>query len=151
MGQEPDAIRDDIEATRRDMSTKLDAIGEKVSPRRIAERRTERVRQSWTGLKDTVMGSAGDTRQSMSGFAGDVGGRASGLADGASDAAGGLTDRVSSAGTSVAEGVRGAPDALARQATGNPLAAGLIAFGAGLLGASLLPKTEAEHLSLIHI
>ena len=31
-----------------------------------------------------------------------------------------------------------------RQARGNPIAAGLIAFGVGLLAASLLPETETE-------
>ena len=38
----------------------------------------------------------------------------------------------------------GAPEALRRQTQGNPLAAGLIAFGAGLLVSSLIPETERE-------
>jgi len=33
---------------------------------------------------------------------------------------------------------------VARQTSGNPLAAGIIAFGVGLLAASLLPETDAE-------
>jgi uncharacterized protein YeaO (DUF488 family) len=44
----------------------------------------------------------------------------------------------------VAEQVREAPAAVSRQAQGNPIAAGLIAFGAGMLVASLLPATELE-------
>jgi gas vesicle protein len=44
----------------------------------------------------------------------------------------------------VASGVRDAPHAVARQAEGNPLAAGLIAFGVGLLAASLLPASRQE-------
>jgi hypothetical protein len=40
--------------------------------------------------------------------------------------------------------VRDAPQAIRRQTQGNPLAAGIVAFGAGLLVASLLPPTEAE-------
>jgi hypothetical protein len=48
--------------------------------------------------------------------------------------------RLSSAGSAVA----GAPGQLTSQAKGNPLAAGLIAFGAGLLAGSLLPSSAAE-------
>jgi len=40
--------------------------------------------------------------------------------------------------------VSGAPDAAKRAAQGSPLAVGLVAFGAGLVIASLLPETEAE-------
>jgi hypothetical protein len=42
------------------------------------------------------------------------------------------------------EAVKSAPDQVIRQAQGNPLAAGLIAFGTGLLAASLLPGSQAE-------
>jgi hypothetical protein len=43
-----------------------------------------------------------------------------------------------------AEQVRETPEAIQQQTQGNPLAAGLIAFGAGLLLATLFPPTEAE-------
>ena len=39
---------------------------------------------------------------------------------------------------------RQAPDAILEQTQGNPIAAGLIAFGGGLLVASLLPPSETE-------
>jgi gas vesicle protein len=48
--------------------------------------------------------------------------------------------RLSSAGSAVT----GAPAQLTSQAKGNPLAAGLIAFGAGLLAGSMLPTSTAE-------
>ena len=38
----------------------------------------------------------------------------------------------------------GAPGAVARKAQGSPIAAGLIAFGAGLLVSSLLPASRVE-------
>jgi hypothetical protein len=44
----------------------------------------------------------------------------------------------------VTETVRETPETVARQTRGNPLAAGAIAFGIGLLAASLLPETDAE-------
>jgi vacuolar-type H+-ATPase subunit H len=65
-------------------------------------------------------------RESASGTASDVGGKAQAMASG------------------VADTVRSAPDTVARQTQGNPLAAGMIAFGVGLLAASLLPETRAE-------
>jgi len=43
-----------------------------------------------------------------------------------------------------ADAVRSAPQAVATQTQGNPLAAGIIAFGVGMLAATLMPVTEAE-------
>ena len=45
---------------------------------------------------------------------------------------------------SVGEAVSAAPGAVARKAQGSPIAAGLIAFGAGLLMSSLLPASRVE-------
>lgn len=51
MGQAADELRDaeeikqDIERTREDMASTLDAIGDKVSPKLQAERQVERLRQ----------------------------------------------------------------------------------------------------------
>jgi hypothetical protein len=42
------------------------------------------------------------------------------------------------------EQVRDAPQAIQQQAQGNPLAAGLVAFGAGMVLATLFPPSEAE-------
>ena len=45
MGQAADELRQDIERTREDMASTLDAIGDKVSPRLQAERQMDRLRQ----------------------------------------------------------------------------------------------------------
>ncbi len=45
--------------------------------------------------------------------------------------------------------VHDAPGALASQTRGNPLAAGLIAFGAGLLASSMIPGSEKER-EMVH-
>src|SRR4030095_2641697 len=42
------------------------------------------------------------------------------------------------------EAVRQAPRRMKRRAQGNPLAAGVIAFGLGMLVSSLIPSTEKE-------
>jgi gas vesicle protein len=44
----------------------------------------------------------------------------------------------------VSDAVSDAPSAVARKAQGSPIAAGLIAFGAGLLVSSLLPASRVE-------
>ena len=46
--------------------------------------------------------------------------------------------------TTMGDAVTGAPNAVARKAQGSPIAAGLIAFGAGLLVSSLLPASKVE-------
>ena len=65
MGQAADELRDaqeikqDIERTREDMASTLDAIGEKVSPKLQAERQMERMRQSGIEPKQVAMAAAG--------------------------------------------------------------------------------------------
>lgn len=113
--QNPDEIRADIERTRQDLSTNVDAVTEKVSPSKVAQRQTDKVRSTLSGWKDHVMGSADD-----------AGGSAALTAQHAAEAA------------------QRAPHQARRKAEGNPLAAGLIALGAGWLVASLLPPSEAE-------
>ena len=51
-----------------------------------------------------------------------------------------VQDRASAVGDAVSD----APDRLEQKTRGNPLAAGLIAFGAGLLISSLIPSSQKE-------
>jgi hypothetical protein len=123
-------LREDIERIRDDLDTTLDALGERVSPRRIARRRTAAVRTRVTRVRGAVMGSAQESGPAAADRARDVAGSAK---EGAQHVAG-----------RAAEQVRDAPEAIQQQAQGNPLAAGLVAFGAGLLLATAFPPTEAE-------
>jgi hypothetical protein len=123
-------LKQDIERIRDDLDTTLDALGERVSPRRIARRRTAAVRTRVTRVRGAVMGSAPESGSAAAGRARDLAGSAK---EGAQQAAG-----------RAAEQVREAPEAIQQQTQGNPLAAGLVAFGAGLLLATLFPPTEAE-------
>ncbi|KHL04242.1 DUF3618 domain-containing protein [Sinomonas humi] len=115
MSENPDAIRADIEQTRQRLGYDVDAVADKVTPSHIAHRQTERVKGAVSGVKDRIMGSAEDAAQSTRGTLSDAG------------------DSVDQAKRSVV-----------RKAQGNPLAAGLIAFGAGLLVSSLIPPSEKE-------
>ena len=134
---DPDVIRRQIEDTRRELSYDVDALNEKVNPARVMDRRVTAAKGRVSGLKDKVMGTAHDTRQSAHGTASNAVGSVQGAA---SNAAGTVQDAASSA----AGAIQGAPDAAIRQTQGNPLAAGLIAFGVGWLVSSLLPATQKE-------
>jgi hypothetical protein len=65
-------------------------------------------------------------------------------ADSLRGSAQGVRDRVMGTVSSASDTADGAPAAVTQKAQGNPLAAGLTAFGAGLLVSSLLPATQAE-------
>ena len=58
MGQSPEELRQDIDRTREDLGDTLEAIGDRVSPGRIVERRTRRVRGALSSVRESVMGVA---------------------------------------------------------------------------------------------
>jgi ElaB/YqjD/DUF883 family membrane-anchored ribosome-binding protein len=115
MTDNPDQIREDIERTRSELGSDVDALADKVRPSSILNRRAHRVRSALASMKDTVIGVASDVKDNAAGA-------------------------VSSVGTSVAE----APRAAARQTQGHPIGVGLIAFGVGLLASSLIPASQRE-------
>ena len=112
---DPDVIRTDIERTRRELGQDVDALADKVSPGKMAQRQTDKVRRAATRLKDRVMGTASDVVDSTQ-------------------------DAVGHAGEAVAD----APRKVASATQGNPVAAGLIAFGIGWLLSSLVPASRPE-------
>lgn len=133
---DPEQIRHGIEGTQRALSADVDRLTEKVSPSRVVGRRVERARGAVTNVKEKIMGSPTyrtATHQSGPG----TGSTLSDIGDRASSA---ISERASSA----ADAVSSAPQAVRQQAQGNPLAAGLIAFGAGWLVASLIPASQKE-------
>lgn len=144
MGARPDEIRDEIEQTREELAYDVDRLADRTVPSRVVERRWEGVKEKARNMADTVMG-ARDTAQ---GKAADAGGTvketASQATDKVKETASQASDKVVGTAQSVAGTVQQTPDIVARRTRGNPLAAGLIAFGAGLLVASLLPETERE-------
>ena len=130
MAQVSQELRQDIERIREDLDTTLDALGERVSPRRIARRRTAAVRSRATRVRTAVMGSTQESGSAMT--------------DQARHAAGSAKESAQQVAGRAADDVRAAPETIQQQTQGNPLAAGLIAFGAGLLVATLFPPSEAE-------
>lgn len=110
--------RVEIEDTRADMGRTLERIEDRVSPTRITQRQTDRLRGRWDRAKDRVMGS--DPNQA------------------------GIADRMGDATDDAVDAVQDAPERLEHATRGNPIAAGLIAAGVGALAGSLLPSSEPE-------
>lgn len=123
MGEDTTRLKQEIEATREDLTRDVDAVAFKASPQRIVGDRVEAAKGRMTGIKERVMGSAHETGSSA--------------AQTLRETAGGTVDSAREMPGQVAGQVRG-------RAQGNPLAAGMIAFGAGWLISSLMPATEAE-------
>ena len=119
MGQSTEELSTQIAGTRESLASDLDALQDRVSPSAIVERRKEAARSKVRSVKDKVMGS-GHTVASSASTTG--------------------SDAVASVKGSVGD----AKDATGDAIEGSPLAAGLIAFGTGLVIAALIPATDAE-------
>jgi gas vesicle protein len=129
VGTTEDQLRHEAETQRERMGDTLEAIGDRLSPERMVERRKAAVGKTFRNMKESVMGSPGYQEPATERL------RAQG---------GDVRDTATSAVQNAAEHVQQAPQALADQARGNPVAAGIIAFGAGVLLATLLPSSRTE-------
>lgn len=112
---DPEQIRADIERTRAALSNDVDSLTDQANPKNIAQHQVDKAKDRATGLKDKVMGSASDSASSVSSTASNAG-----------------------------DNLAAVPGQAKAKTQGNPLAAGLIAFGAGLLVSSLIPASRKE-------
>ena len=126
MAAEPDQIRSEIEATRTELAANVDQLADRTSPRRIVNRGWHKVTDRIHSLSNSVVGTPSSAAGSVKQMAGEA------------------RETVGDAATEAAQAVREAPQMVAQQTRGNPLAAGLIAFGAGLLAAAMIPESDAE-------
>lgn len=115
MGQRAEELRVEIAETRNDLSDTMDAIGDRLSPGRIAERRKNQVSGTFRSFRERVMGTAGQGAHSLSDTA-----------------------------HSATETVKEAPDMVLQRTEGSPMIAGAIAFGLGFLVAASLPQPQKE-------
>ena len=122
MGQSTETLKRDIAQTRSDLSGTLDAIGDRVSPGRIIERKKNRMVEGVRNIKERVMGTANDSSHALSETMHGIGDTVHGISDAAT----------------------GLPETAKRQAQGAPLAAGAISFGVGFLIAAAIPPSQKE-------
>ena len=163
MGTRAEELTRDIERVRGDLGSTLEAIGdrvapkkvaarakakatdkvedlrERVSPKRVLERRTEDLRTRVRRVQASVTGRSDDMAYYDSGDS-----RASRGTKAARGQARQVSQRTGRAASSVAEQAKSAPEAIKTTAQGRPVAAALVAFGAGVLIARLMPPTERE-------
>ena len=144
MSDNPDAIRADIEATRARLGTNVDAVADKVTPSNIVHRQTDKVRDAVTGVKEKIMGAADHATTTVHDTATTGTGHTTNAMHTAGDNLHQATDTVQAKLSDAGQAVSHAPDQVKAKTAGNPLAAGLIAFGAGMLLSSLIPASDKE-------
>jgi gas vesicle protein len=126
MGERTEELTTDIAQTRERLGTHLDELENKVSPSAIAHRKKEATRSRLLGVKEKALGTA----------------RSAG--DNASGTASGLTDSVSGTASDAA-------DTAKEQFHGAPIAAGVAAFGLGMVISALIPSTRAEQKAAVQV
>ena len=126
MGQDAEELKEDIAQTRADLGRDLDALGDRVSPRRMMERRTNRAKRWLADARDRVMGTVTAMPHAA----------AERVSEGASSASGAVTS-----------GVQAVPERAAQATRGNPSMAGMVAFGLGfLVGIAITPSSAEEEM-----
>lgn len=63
--KDPDQIRREIERTRRELGSDVDALADKVTPSKIIQRQTGKIRSALGSVSDRVMGSASDASDAV--------------------------------------------------------------------------------------
>lgn len=126
MSTDTEQIRRDIERTREDLRYDVDALTDRVSPSRVVGRRVDRMRDAAHSVREKIMGTVQHP------------------ADAGGSAVSALADKATSAAGSVGDAAGAAQQRVLSSTQGSPLAAGLIAFGIGMIVSSMLPATEPE-------
>lgn len=65
MTDSPEAIRAEIERTRRELSYDADALVDKVTPSKVMHRQTDKMKGALGSVRDRIMGSADDAGSSL--------------------------------------------------------------------------------------
>jgi gas vesicle protein len=72
MTSDPEQIRADIEYTRMELGTDVDALADKVRPSSIVDRQRNRIKNAVGRARDTVMGTASDAASTVGETVGDL-------------------------------------------------------------------------------
>jgi ElaB/YqjD/DUF883 family membrane-anchored ribosome-binding protein len=133
MGQDPDAIREDIEQTRAEMSETVEAIGYKAD---VPSRAKDKVSETVDSVKNKVSGTATRAKEAVVGTASRAG-----------DAVSETTSRVGDATPSGGQVKQQAKRAVGL-AQGNPLGLAVGAVALGFLAGLAVPSTRMENQRL---
>lgn len=150
MGTSPDRIRAEIEATRDELARDLDRLAERANPRRAAHRRADRLKGAVSDARDRVRGNGsspdghGTTQQRTQETAQQAQERAQHAAQSMREGTGHAVERMSGTAEQAGGAMRQAPQQATQRTESNPMIAGMIAFGAGMLAASMVRSSPAE-------
>lgn len=144
MSTDPSQIRANIERTQDDLGGNVNALGDRMNPRAAARRQAGKVRGTWQRIRDNVMGSASHAREDMMGAGSQAREGAQHAREGVRHASEASRDRISAASASAGDRMHTMGQQARQQTEGHPLAAGLVAFGLGVLASSLLPASQPE-------
>jgi hypothetical protein len=133
MGQDPDAIRQDIAQTRAEMSGTVEAVGYKAD---VPSRAKDKVSETVDNVKNKVSGTATRAKEAVVGTASRAG-----------DAAGSATSRVGEATPSGGQVKQQAKRAVGL-AQENPLGLAVGAVALGFLAGLAVPSTRTENQRL---
>ncbi|WP_139977310.1 DUF3618 domain-containing protein [Nocardioides litoris] len=122
MGESTAELTGDIEETRARLGTHLDELETKVSPSAVVDRRKQAAKSRLLGVREKALGTARS----------------------AGDGASGVGDRASDAASQAADTARD-------QYQGAPIAAGVAAFGLGMVIAALVPASRAEQRAAVQV
>ncbi|MBW3580341.1 MAG: hypothetical protein KY447_05815 [Actinobacteria bacterium] len=132
-----------------------ESVVDKVSPKRVLQRKTAEVRQrlddmgaAITGSTQAMTGSIKDAKATLADKSsmttertGDLMGRTKSKIRGQAQE---VSERAEEMASGTGSQAKAAPAALRQRTESNPMAAGLVALGAGFLVAALLPPTDRE-------
>jgi len=158
MDRSPEELRSEIDDIREDLGETLEAVGDRVAPKKVVARAKADLADKVEDVKDKVSPTrlarrgADAVRQGVRGMVGsNANGKARVGGDPVSARVGtvraqspSVGARAGSAASTVVDNVRDAPQGARRKAEGNPVAAGLLAFAGGFFAAALLPPTDKE-------
>jgi len=148
MGQSAEELRREIEQTRAGLGDTLEAIGDRVSPGRVIERRKNRVTGGIRSARERVMGTVSNTGHAVMGTVSGTGHAITGTGQAVMgtthDMAHSVREGVSGTAHSAVDAARDMPQMAKSQAQGSPMAAGAVAFGLGFLAAAVIPPSQKE-------
>jgi hypothetical protein len=110
VGEDPEQLEREIERTRAKLGDDLDALEEKINPKKVANRSVDRAKGKAAEVKDKVVGAAGAAKEKVVGAAGEAKEKVSGSGGSTGSEPSGITAAdVDYAGTGVGAGAT-APD-----------------------------------------
>ncbi|MEE6257239.1 DUF3618 domain-containing protein [Plantactinospora sonchi] len=163
MSTDPSQIRAEIERTQDDLGDNVNALTDRMNPRSVARRQKEQVqgraRGTWQRIRDKVMGTSQHARESVMGGSQhakesvmggthhareSVMGGAQHAREGVQHARETSQARLSAASSMASDRMHQVGQSTRQQTEGHPLAAGLVAFGLGVLASAMLPPSSPE-------